>query len=78
MFFLNFNLSLNPKQAGGGGGGISPQAGSSFCCAKTVSSRKLKLCEFYYIPISFYSEYKPVPWDIHCCHGNAIAEECLV
>ena len=24
------------------------------------------------------SEYKPVPRDIHCCHGNAIVEGCLV
>ena len=68
---------LNPKQAGGGGG-IRPQAGSSLCCAETVSSRKLKLCDFYYILIGLNSEYKPVPWDIHCCHGNAIVEECSV
>ena len=61
-----------------GGGGIRPQAGSSLCCAETVSSRKLKLCDFYYIPISLISEYKPVPWDIHCCHGNAIVEGCSV
>ena len=69
---------LNPKQAGGGGGGIRPQAGSSFCCAETVSSRKLKLSDFYYILIGLNSEYKPVSWDIHCCHGNAIVEWCSV
>ena len=40
------NKDSNPKQVGGGGGGISPQAGSSLCCAETVSSRKLKLCDF--------------------------------
>ena len=34
-------FSFNPKQAGGGGHGIRPQAGSSLCCAETVSSRKL-------------------------------------
>ena len=67
---------LNPKQAGGKG--IRPQAGSSLCCAETVSSRKLKLCDSYYILIGLNSEYKPVPWDIHCCHGNAIAERCSV
>ena len=72
------NASLNPKQAGGGGGGIRPQAGSSLCCAETVSSRKLKLSDFYYILIGLNSEYKPVPWDIHCCHGNAIVEWCSV
>ena len=69
--------SINPKQAWGGGG-IRPQAGSSLCCAETVSSRKLKLCDFYYILIGLNSEYKPVPWDIHCCHGNAIVEGCSV
>ena len=67
---------LNPKQAGGGG--IRPQTGSSLCCAETVSSRKLKLSDFYYILIGLNSEYKPVPWDIHCCHGNAIVEGCSV
>ena len=72
-------IYLNPKQAGGGGGGgIRPQAGSSLCCAETVSSRKLKLSDFYYILIGLNSEYKPVPWDIHCCHGNAIVEWCSV
>ena len=69
---------LNPKQAGGGGGGTRPQAGSSLCCAKTVSSRRLKLSDFYYILIGLNSEYKTVPWDIHCCHGNAIVEGCSV
>ena len=62
----------------GGGGGIRPQAGSCLCCAETVSSRKLKLSDFYYILIGLNSEYKPVPWDIHCCHGNAIVEGCSV
>ena len=62
----------------GGGGGIHPQAGSSLCCAETLSSRKLKLSDVYYILIGFHLEYKPVPWDIHCCHGNAIFEECLL
>ena len=72
-------LVLNPKQVGGGGGGIRPQAGSSLCCAETVSSRKLKLSDFYYyILICLNSEYKPVPWDIHCFHGNTIVEGCLV
>ena len=63
---------------GGVGGGIRPQAGSSLCCAETVSSRKLKLSDSYYILIGLNSEYKPVPWDIHCCHGNAIREGNLV
>ena len=70
-------FSFNPKQAGGGSR-IHPQAGSSLCCAETVSSRKLKLSDFYYILIGLNSEYKPVPWDIHCCHGNAIVEGCSV
>ena len=65
---------FNHKQAGGGEGGIRPQTGSSLCCAETVSSRKLKLCDFYYILIGLNSEYKPVPWDIHCCHGNTIVQ----
>ena len=68
------DLTLNRP----GGGGIRPQAGSSLCCAETVSSRKLKLSDFYYILIGLNSEYKPVPWDIHCCHGNAIVEWCSV
>ena len=68
-------LTLNRP---GGGGGIRPQAGSSLCCAKTVSSRKLKLSDFYYILIGLNSEYKPVPWDIHCCRSNAIVEGCSV
>ena len=71
------STGLNSKQAGGGGG-IRPQAGSSLCCAETVISRNLKLCDFYYILIGLNSEYKPVPWDIHCCHGNAIVEWCSV
>ena len=76
---MSFYELINPKQAGGGGGcRIRPQTGSSLCCAETVSNRKLKLCNFYYILISFHSEYKPVSCDIHCCHGNAIVEECLV
>ena len=61
-----------------GGGRIRPQAGSSLCCAETVSSRKLKLSDFYYILTGLNSEYKPVPWDIHCCHDNAIVEGCSV
>ena len=70
---------LNPKQAGGGGGGgICPQAGSSLCCAETVSSMKLKLSDFYYILIGLNFDYKPVPWDIYCCYGNAIVEGCSV
>ena len=69
---------INPKQARGGGSGICPQAGSSLCCAETVSSRKLKLSDFYYILIGLNFEYKPVPWDIHCCHGNAIVENCIL
>ena len=61
-----------------GGGGIRPQACSSLCCAETVSSRKLKLSDFYYILLGLNSEYKPVPWGVHCCHGNAIVEGCSV
>ena len=72
---MYIRLTLNRP---GGGGGIRPQAGSSLCCAETVSSRKLKLSDFYYILIGLNSEYKPVPWDIHCCHGNAIVEWCSV
>ena len=72
--FLNLTLS----RPGGEGAGICTQAGSSFCCAEMVSSRKLKLSDFYFILIGLNSEYKPVPWDIHCCHGNAIVEGCSV
>ena len=74
LSYLLINLTLNRP----GGGGIRPQAGSSLCCAETVNSRKLKLSDFYYILIGLNSEYKPVPWDIHYCHGNAIAEGCSV
>ena len=70
-------LILN-RPGGGGGGGIRPQAGSSLCCTETVNSRKLKLSDFYYILIGLNSECKPVPWDIHCCHGNAIVKGCSV
>ena len=70
-------ISFSPKQARGGGG-IRPQAGSSLCCAETVSSRKLKLRDFYYMLIGLNSEYKSIPWGIHCCHGNAIVEGCSV
>ena len=59
-------------------GGIRPQAGSSLCCVETVSNRKLKLSDLYYILIGLNSEYKPVPWDIHCYHGNAIVKGCSV
>ena len=55
--FITF-CPVDPEQEGDG---IRPQAGSSLCCAETVSSRKLKLCDFYNILISFHSEYKPVP-----------------
>ena len=61
-------LTLN-RQGGGGGGRSRPQA---------VSNRKLKHCDFYYILIGLNSEHKPVPWDIYCCHDNAIVEGCLV
>ena len=74
QFGISDALILNRR--GGGGGGIHPQAGSSLCCAEMVSNRKLKLCDFYYILIGLNSEYKSVPWDIHCCHGNAIVEGC--
>ena len=67
------DLTLNRP---GGGCRIRTQAGSSLCCAETVSSRKLKLSDFYYILIGLNSEYKPVSWGIHCCHGNAIVEGC--
>ena len=67
-------LTLN--RPGGGGGGIRPQAGSSLCCAETASSRKLKLCDFYHILTGLNSEYKPVQWDSHFCHGNAIVKGC--
>ena len=66
MFFVKrlkvFSGNFNPKQARGGGGegGIRPQVGSSLCCVETVRSRKLKRSDFYYILISFHSEYKLV------------------
>ena len=69
---------LNPFTLNRPRGGIRPQACSSLCCAETVSSRKLKLSHFYYILISLNSEYKIVPWDFHCCHGNVIVEGCSV
>ena len=54
------SLTLS-RPEGGGGGGIRPQAGSSLCCVETVSSRKPRFCDFYYILIGLNSEYKPVP-----------------
>ena len=57
MIVIPCSLTLNRP----GGGGIRPQAGSSLCCAETLSSRKLKLSDFYYILIGLNSEYKPVP-----------------
>ena len=75
--FRHFSLLLTLNRSGVGGG-ILPQAGSSVCCAETVSSRKLKLFDFYYILIGLYFECKPVQWDIHCCHGNAIDKKCSV
>ena len=69
-------ILFNPKQAGGDR--IRPQALFSLSCAETVNSRKLKLCDFQYILISFHSEYNLIPLGIHCCHGNTIVEECLV
>ena len=36
------------------------------------------LCDFQYILKNFHSEYKRIPWSIHCCHGNTIVEEYLV
>ena len=72
LWFVNtiilFTLTLN--RPGG--------AESSLCCAETVSSRKLKLSDFYYILIGLNSEYKPVLWDIHCYHSNAIIDGCSV
>ena len=65
-YFKARGSPLNPKQAG-----------SSLCCAEKLS-RKLKLCDFYYIIIGLNSEYKPVSCDIQCCHGNAIVEACSV
>ena len=53
-------LNLNRLGGGGGGGGQNPPtAGSSLCCAEMVSSRKLKLSDFYYILIGLNSEYIP-------------------
>ena len=49
-----FGQKFNPKQAGGGGN--RPQAGFSLCCAETVSYRKLKLSDVYYILIGLNSE----------------------
>ena len=69
---------LTPNSRGGGGRRNPPTGWFSPCCAETVSSKKLKLSDFYYILIGLNSEYKPVPLDIHCCHGNAIVEGCSV
>ena len=66
------SLTLNRRRGGGGGGRVVG------ICAETVCHRKVQLSDFYYILIGFHFEYKLVPWDIHCCHGNAIVEECLV
>ena len=75
---LTVVLTLNRWGGVGWGGRISLQAGASLCCAEMVSNRKLKLSDFYYILTGLNSEYKSVPWDIHCCHGNAVVEGCSV
>ena len=54
---------FNPKQAGGGGGGGGGGAESFLCCAEKVSSRKLKLCHFYYIQTGDIC-WKPLHFDI--------------
>ena len=72
-FLIRLGLTLNRPE-----GRNRPTCWFSLSCTETVSTRKLRLPDFCYVLISFHSEYKPVPWDIHCCHGNAIAEECLV
>ena len=68
-------LTLNCRR---GGGEVLPTVSSSLCCAETVSSTKLTLSDSYYILIGLNSKCKPVPWDIHCCHSNAIVEGCSV
>ena len=55
------SLALNRPE----GGGIRPQTGSSLCHAETISSRKLKFTDFYYILINFHFEYKT-------SHGTSI------
>ena len=80
MQFCNLDdLGLSTLTLNRPGGGQNPPTGWFFpLLCRTVSSRKLKLSDFYYILIGLNSEYKPVPWDIHCCHGNAIVEWCSV
>ena len=71
------NLTLN-RPGGGGGMEVTHKLVLPSAVLKQLAVGSTKLCDFYYIQISFHFEYKPVRWDIHCCHGNAIVEECLV
>ena len=77
MLHSIYYFLFNPKHPRGGGR-IRQHAGSSLCCAEMVSSRTPKLSAFYHILIGMNYKYKPVPWDIHCNHGNAIVEGCSV
>ena len=53
------STDFNPKQAGGTES--AHRLGFRSACAETVSSRKLKRFDVYYILIGLNSEYKPVP-----------------
>ena len=68
-------LTINLKQAWGGG--ENPPTGWFFSLLCLNGSRKLKLDDFYHVLISFHLEYKPVPWNIHYSHGNAIVDKRL-
>ena len=69
-FYNNFN----PIQAGGH---IVPPCRFLPCCAKTVSSRLMKLSDFQYNYIGHHLKQFSVNSNLGCCHGSTFVKECL-
>ena len=61
----------------GGGGGRRNYRFLS-CCAKTVGSRQMKLCDFKYSYKGYHFKKLSVESNLWCCDGNAFVKERLV
>ena len=48
------------------------------CCAKTVGSRQMKLCDFKYNYKGYHFKKLSVESNLRCCDGNAFVKEHLV